>query len=119
MTTQRFEIVGDMLAEWVDKCTCGSGGDFPHESGCGLEPVIPLAKLLTPPRVFFPGETVPIGTFIVSKYGSAIRVDEHMVQQSHGVGGAVVGAVFVETFRPSAEEWQAIVDRARAEREGR
>lgn len=28
----------DTCAIWFDTCTCGSGGEFPHERYCGAEP---------------------------------------------------------------------------------
>lgn len=43
--SERFVIVGDMLCEDVGYHTCGAGGEFGHEPGCGLEPLIPLDDL--------------------------------------------------------------------------
>jgi len=66
------------------------------------------------PRVFLPNDRVPVGTVITGKNGSPFRVPD--VYAADGLAG--VGVPFVEVFVPSPEEWQAAVDRARAEREG-
>jgi len=44
----RFVISGDLLLEWTEEHTCGTGPEGylgAHEPGCGLEPVISLADL--------------------------------------------------------------------------
>lgn len=64
------------------------------------------------PRVFLPDDQVPVGTVITAKDGSPFRMPD--VYTSGAM--ATVGATFVEVFVPSPEEWQAAVDRARAER---
>lgn len=44
-----FRVVGTWLVEVVDECTCGCGGPVPHEPGCGMEPVVDLARLMPIP----------------------------------------------------------------------
>ena len=112
----KFEIVGSYLCEWVNKCTCGGYSDpyWQHEPGCGLEPAIPLKdleKLLAPPRVFFPGDTVPAGTEVRTELGNVYRWNADRELRSY------FGPV-VELFEQSHDKWRAAVARARAEREG-
>lgn len=112
----KFEIVGDLLCEWTDKCTCGGYCEpyWMHEKGCGLEPVIPLDqldKLLTPPKVYFPGDTVPAGTHIAAR--SRIRSEVHVLDALMRDDWIVdTTGPYVEISVPSPEEWQATVDRA-------
>jgi hypothetical protein len=62
------------------------------------------------PRVFFPGETVPAGTYLLNDGGGVLMPRDEPRD--------VIGArVYVELHVLSPEEWQATVDRARAERE--
>lgn len=42
----KYEIVGDYLVEVVGGCTCGSGGLYPHEPYCGVEPIGAIESLL-------------------------------------------------------------------------
>lgn len=58
------------------------------------------------PRVFFPGDTVPAWTAVISEH----RIFHHEYEPF------VPKVFFVEVVKPSPEEWQAIVDRARAAR---
>jgi hypothetical protein len=41
----RFLIEAGMLCEDTGRHTCGAGGEWGHEPGCGLEPLIPLDDL--------------------------------------------------------------------------
>jgi hypothetical protein len=64
------------------------------------------------PRVFLPGDTVPAGTAVMLDDGSLVEgaaTDERWDIND----GPVVELLGV----PTREEWQAAVDRARAERE--
>lgn len=66
------------------------------------------------PRVFFPGDTVPAGVAVMLDDGSLVEgavTDERWDIND----GPVVELLGV----PTHEEWQAAVDRARAEREAR
>lgn len=38
-------IEGNWLVQEVDGCTCGGGGVYPHEPGCGTEPLVDLSML--------------------------------------------------------------------------
>ena len=64
------------------------------------------------PRVFLPGDEVPVGTVITGKDGSPFSVPD--MHASEGL--ARVGAPFVEVRVPSPAEWQSIVDQAAAAR---
>lgn len=45
----RVEVIGNYLAEHVDRCTCSVGhAPGPHENGCGLEPLCALEDLRPP-----------------------------------------------------------------------
>lgn len=43
--SERLFTDGGYLVEDVGHHTCGAGGEWPHEPGCGLVPVIPLDDL--------------------------------------------------------------------------
>jgi hypothetical protein len=61
--------------------------------------------------VFFPGDTVPAGVPVVNQCGQVFRPSAYEWQAPSWSRG------YVEVFGiPLAEEWQAAVDRARAER---
>lgn len=61
-------------------------------------------------RVWFPGDTVPDGTIVLD--------GERQISTAYG-DTKLVNMTCVEVFGiPSFEEWQAAVDRARAERDG-
>lgn len=64
------------------------------------------------PRVFLPGDQVPVGAVLTAKGGSPFRVPDAHTSE----GLARVGVPFVEVLVPSPEEWQAAVDRASEER---
>ena len=66
------------------------------------------------PRVFFPGDMVPKGVRIVDR-GGWIHGDRGIAWQLHSVPGGAA----VEVFEPARSEWQAVVARARAEREAK
>lgn len=40
-----MRISDGYLVHTIDRCTCDGGGEFPHRSWCGEEPLIPLASL--------------------------------------------------------------------------
>jgi hypothetical protein len=42
---ERILIEGEWLVEDVGVHTCGAGGEWPHEPGCGLVPLMPVAAL--------------------------------------------------------------------------
>lgn len=42
---ERILIEGEWLVENVGQHTCGAGGEWPHEPGCGLVPLMPVAEL--------------------------------------------------------------------------
>jgi hypothetical protein len=44
----RYVIVGQWLAQETDGCTCGSPNNapYPHEPGCGQEPIQKIETLL-------------------------------------------------------------------------
>lgn len=42
---ERILIEGEWLVEDVGQHTCGAGGEWPHEPGCGLVPLMPVAAL--------------------------------------------------------------------------
>lgn len=45
MTGPRITLDGEWLVEQVDHHTCGAGGEWGHEPGCGLVPLMTLAEL--------------------------------------------------------------------------
>lgn len=59
------------------------------------------------PRVYLPGDTVPAGTWIMRR--GVVRMESDWPVDPAGP--------VVEVHLPSPKEWQAAVDRARAERE--
>ncbi|MFI6304313.1 hypothetical protein ACIBCH_20780 [Amycolatopsis thailandensis] len=70
------------------------------------------APLPEPPRVFFPGDTVPAGMWVSYETPNGLAA-------ALGTGDWI-GMVreVVELPFPTLDEWQAVVDRARAERAG-
>lgn len=68
-----YEICAGYLCERVEDCTCAGGtpeSSYLHEPQCGLEPIMPLGQLdelLTPPRVWLAGETIPADTIVVAQ----------------------------------------------------
>lgn len=99
----------------------GSPAPQPITGGEPLEPLVSTATTArrrdvhisqTPaPRVFFPGDTVPSGTPLMLDDGSLLECDTvaEIQSESDGVAIELLGI-------PTREEWQATVDRARAER---
>ena len=45
--SDKYVLVGDWLAEYVGRCTCGVGATgYQHEPMCGLEPIDTVDNLL-------------------------------------------------------------------------
>jgi hypothetical protein len=42
----RFDVMNGYLVEHVGGCTCVGGGEWPHESHCGWEPLVPVEELI-------------------------------------------------------------------------
>jgi hypothetical protein len=57
------------------------------------------------PRAFFPGDTVPAGTYLLNRGGFVILPKDEPWE--------VISGTYVEQRVPPPEEWQAAVDRAR------
>lgn len=43
---ERYGVFNGHLVEYTDKCTCGAGGPYGHEPGCGMEPLGKIEDLL-------------------------------------------------------------------------
>lgn len=41
-----YVVINGWLAELVSGCTCGAGGTYGHEPGCGAEPLVQVTALL-------------------------------------------------------------------------
>lgn len=42
---ESLSLMGDVIVAEVNECTCGSGGPYPHEPYCGVEPYLWLNKI--------------------------------------------------------------------------
>lgn len=64
------------------------------------------------PRVFFPGDTVPAGTYLLNDGGGVLMPRDEPWE--------VIGLrrAYIELIVPSPQEWQATVDLARAAFQG-
>jgi hypothetical protein len=69
------------------------------------ELLVEIGSAPPPARVWFPGDVVPAGTWILNAHNRVVRAP---------IAIRVAGEPVVEAFVPS---WQAAVDRARTERE--
>lgn len=44
-TPGQYSVINDWLVIAANQCTCGAGGEFGHEPGCGYEPVAKIAEI--------------------------------------------------------------------------